>query len=305
MNLILFYLIIKSCIFNFISGKLYSKTINEENVKDIILLPSRDYFVLFDKGIYIYNINFTLKETIYNFTNSEKIVTHSTSELKVKDKYFISIFNYKSKFLYIYEVYNKIFYNNIHINLIIDGNINGDKYNIISYKYENSTIEYIIYFITHKTISSSYFYIINYFRFNIDLLDNTTQKNITKSAYTYLDLKLSEGDSKNYSSIHKYYISCHYVDSKDNKKELICFYFTKICNTNVYSCNYKITANYFDIENSFNSTLYIDIDINNDIDSEIISIPSKNNSKFFVCFSFYCTIYDNRTNELLRTMQKI
>ena len=78
--------------------------INEKNYKHIILLPSRDYFVLLDIGIYIYNINFTLKETIYNFTQKEIIGSddydYTTTELKLKNEYFISILNIKGLYLH-------------------------------------------------------------------------------------------------------------------------------------------------------------------------------------------------------------
>ena len=284
MNSFLYYLIVILSLFNCIFCKIYSQTLDEENYKDIKLLPSRDYFVLLNKGIYIYNINLTLKEIIYNFTDYETIVDndYSISELNVDkkyDKYFISVLN-KGIYLFIFEANSK--------------KSHWGKYNLISYKYENSTIKYIIYFIKDVYDSSGSKYIINFFHFTVNLLENN-QKTITKNAYTYRDTQIFENFKNSslddnyiyYSTIYENYIDCQYIISADNKEGLICFYFTRKCFNNVNDGFRKISGSFFNIENNFANISYAEFNITNYISytNKIITVPSKNKNIFKRVFS--------------------
>ena len=252
----------------------------------------------------------TLKEIIYNFTDYETIVDndYSISELNVDkkyDKYFISVLN-KGTYLFIFEANSKKLYNNINLNLIFEGTYYWGKYNLISYKYENSTIKYIIYFIKDVYDSSGFKYIINFFHFTVNLLENN-QKTITENAYTYRDIQILENFKNSslddnyiyYSTIYENYIDCQYIISADNKEGLICFYFTRKCFNDMNDGFRKISGSIFNIESNFSNISYAEFNITNYISytNNIITVTSKNKNIFFVCFVSYCLIYNFLKNE--------
>ena len=202
------YILLLLFLFNTNQCRIYGSTINGGDLKDIILLPSKDYFVLLYTGIYIYNSNLTLKKKIYKFSDKEISCIYyyncyKISEFKINEKYFISVFT-QGSILYIYEVNNQIFYNNITLNFKIENNTYNDfyyyyyyydnnyyrysnckdfSYDLIPYKFDDPKIEYIIYFITKKDLNFGPLYQINFFLFDINLSEESQK--IEKDAYIY------------------------------------------------------------------------------------------------------------------------
>ena len=308
--------------------------INENNFIDLILLPSGDYFVLLDIGIYIYDSNFINKEAIYNFTEQQKIkdiYCYRISELKTNYSYFITVFTFDSN-LFIYEVNDKKFYNNINLKFIINDNHHknndelkskeveyhllhcdneSESFNIIPYNYENSTIEYIIYFMSCEYFKDKPFYQINFFLYDINLLDENP-KTIEKVAYIYkeerndgfslmdgsikdiLNADVNKGKNENiFSIIDNYYISCRYNILDNNKKGLICFYYVQNCDRE-RNCDKRIVASIFDIEKNFTK---IKGDEENILWQEayIFSIIPNNKNNIFACIIYY--YYDDNDND--------
>ena len=117
------------------------KIINEGDFPKAKLLPSGKYFIISDEGIYIYNQDFTINETILIFKGNDYKNT-IISEYKIEGKFFISCL-IKNNFLYIYEANTNKSYDIISLAIEFDYN---EIYNInlIPYNYQNNTLEFII-----------------------------------------------------------------------------------------------------------------------------------------------------------------
>ena len=135
-----------------------------------ILLPFGNYFIVSNKGINVYNPNFTLNNSLYNFTGEEEIINDDNfdhSKQTVISKY------YYNNNLYIFCLVNGLFLyifenNNYSLQKYNISDIdNGLYYNLIPYSYNETTIEYIISFIS---LESSYK--INFFKYRISILNN-------------------------------------------------------------------------------------------------------------------------------------
>ena len=99
------YFILVIFIFKFISCSFDSHSIIEGKYPKAILLPSEKYLIILEKGIYLYNYDFSLNKSIYNFTTYE-IIYYDYSRniqievMKVNNTNFITILT-KSKYIYI------------------------------------------------------------------------------------------------------------------------------------------------------------------------------------------------------------
>ena len=76
-----------------------------------ILLPSGNYFIVSDKGINVYNPNFSLNASLYNFTGIEVINNNTNfdhykqtliTEYSLEDNFFVFCL-VKGLFLYVFE----------------------------------------------------------------------------------------------------------------------------------------------------------------------------------------------------------
>ena len=79
--------------------------INEKHPK-VKLLPSGNYFIIYDKGIIIYNYKFSLNKSIYNFTSEEEINDNDyektvISDFKNNNSYYIISLTKGKYFLYL------------------------------------------------------------------------------------------------------------------------------------------------------------------------------------------------------------
>ena len=156
------YLIVTTILFSFqiILCDINYLTGIEGKFPKVKKLPNDNLFIVINTGIYIYNYNYSYNRPIYEFKNNEIIryidfEMTTISEFEINDKYFILCLT-KGLYLYIYENNEDKFYNNITLQF----NIIGYYYNLIPYKYENSTLQYIINFIN---LDSNYNYNINFF----------------------------------------------------------------------------------------------------------------------------------------------
>ena len=172
LSLFLFYNLFQNSLQSIISGK-YPKA---------KILSSGNYFIIYDKGINIYNKNFSLNKSLYNFTAEEIIENNDYEKTVISD--FKSINNYyilcliKGNFLFIFED------NTYKLKKIILGLLDNETkyYNLIPYKYNESSFQYIISFIFKENNILKY----NFLYYNVDkYLDFEALKNtlITKKTY--------------------------------------------------------------------------------------------------------------------------
>ena len=190
------------------------------------LLSSGKYFIILDKGIYLFNNNFSLNKTIYNFTDDE-IIEYDYFEAVIYEfennhsNYLICINS--GFYLYIYETNNNQFYNSFIDN--VDSTLYS--YDLIPYKFNDSTLQYIIIFIGNQ-IDNMNILLINFYLNEINISDTHPQdKNIFHVEFDDLRAYIDK-NNKDYPSIADFYISCQKIKELNNKEILICFYYINI-----------------------------------------------------------------------------
>ena len=261
------------------------KIINEGDFPKAKLLPSGKYFIISDEGIYIYNQDFTINETILIFKGNDYKNT-IISEYKIEGKFFISCL-IKNNFLYIYEANTNKSYDIISLAIEFDYN---EIYNInlIPYNYQNNILEYIIYFTTRNSEFIRFFYEIDLSKTNIQCI----RKN-----YSVFN---------NNNLINNDHINCEKISQK-NEEDLICFY---IIDENNDSKD-KIQFSFFNIKNNFSNIEIGKIYNQNGKLKDLKTIKSYNENLIFVCFHFNfnnnynCLIYDNENKFFLNEMKTI
>ena len=229
------------------------------------LLPSGDFFIIFDIGIYIYNFDFSQNNSIYNFTEEEKIKEYkqiNLREFRENNNSIIICLN-KGNFLYIFE--SKI---NTFLNFTLEIFNAAKYYSIIPYKWDNNELQYII--IYNYNISYYYKIKFDFYKINFSLNNNSF---INSTEY-----------NNNYK-IRGNFLSCE----KGLNNSIICFY------QNFFLPEqYELVASTFDINLNIinNGTVNISKEIND------IASSSNGENKFFVSISynddsFSCFIYEN------------
>ena len=144
-------------------------------------------------------------------------------------------------------------------------------YNLIPYSYNDTTIEYMISYMSY--LSSERLYQINFFKYRLTHLNNEF-KNEFISYNNFVDIlnKIEDDDLE-------LFLSCQKISNYlDNNNSMICFYSEK--------WKTVLTGTIFDIENNFtkiNSTNYVYE--NYDL-IEIVSSIS-NNNMIFICNNIY------------------
>ena len=106
-------------------------------------LPSGEYFIILDNGIFIYNKNFSYNNSIYNFSNSEKINSFdddkktTISEFKNNDYFYILCLIKDNLYLFNFNrrTIKKYF---------LASYLTGSFYNLIPYKNADSSEIYIV-----------------------------------------------------------------------------------------------------------------------------------------------------------------
>ena len=161
---ILYFCLLYYLFYNSLQSLIYGKFPNAKK------LPSGHYFILFDKGINIYDSNFSLNKSLCNFSGNE-IIGENDYEKTVISYYKTNNNNYyilcfiKGTFLYIF--------NNSNCELAqitIQLNCTGKYYYIIPYKYNETSLEYIISFIYEYY--DFYFFYFSHFQINLPFITN-------------------------------------------------------------------------------------------------------------------------------------
>ena len=161
------------CLFN--SYRIYNIDGKYHKIK---IISPEEYFVLLDKGIYIYNKDFS-KYDIIKIFNSSQIINNDDDYQKVTLSEFESnknfyIFCLAQNYLYLFQNNTR---NITEYNL--NGKINGAIYNLIPIKNENNLLYYIIAYIN----KASSIYKLNFYYYKIDLLNDMNNKLESKKDY--------------------------------------------------------------------------------------------------------------------------
>ena len=118
---------------------------------------SSGYFIIFDKGINIYDFHFSLQKCLYNFSDNEIIEENdyekiAISDFKTNNNYYILCL-IKDIFLYIYDDLNSRI-----DKIILNLGHKGKYYNLNPYKYNETSLQYIISFIYDGNNDFYYFF---------------------------------------------------------------------------------------------------------------------------------------------------
>ena len=181
-------------------------------------LPSGEYFIILDNGIFIYNKNFSYNNSIYNFSNSEKINSFdddkktTISEFKNNDYFYILCLIKDNLYLFNFNrrTIKKYF---------LASYLTGSFYNLIPYKNADSSEIYIVIcFMSYKKKKFFFYENINYFlhfyNFRIDP-NRGTYSCISNKEYNKIE-----------NDISGIYFSCQII-KLDEQNYLVCFYLTK------------------------------------------------------------------------------
>ena len=191
-------------------------------------LPCGKYFILFNRGINIYNADYSLDNSLINFTSDEIISEEHDYYKKTRiveyyeeGKFFILTL-IKGSYLYIYDYNSNFLIKNITLNLE-----SGNCYSLIPYHLKGNNLIYIISILNDHDI---YFYL-----YMIDLSSNHENKLLNISTY-------------NNDTIKDITFYCNKMEEglEENSKEvLVCFYYLKKESSHI------IQAIVYDIENKF------------------------------------------------------
>ena len=210
---------------------------------EIKSLKSENYFVVFDNGFFIYDCNFSLIKSLFNFT-SKIIDSDNIIITKHINKEIIYIFCLIKDYLYIYNDYmGKIIQHDIN-SYVEDKELLKYKYYIfIPYNTIEGNLNLIISSIKEK-IERKYYrrrYYDEYYYYNIYLDYNINNENDGK-----LELKMQGIHS--FDATYKLFIEkniCHILDSSFIIK---CIYYDNIYWNNI---KYDIKNNKYDISGPF------------------------------------------------------
>ena len=281
-----FIFILFPILYNIIKTQYSSVELFQELFPKAKLISSGKYFIVYSKGFSIYNPNFTLYKTLYNFT-SDEIIEYGDIEktfiyefIKNKISYILCLV--KGSTLFVFKSEEFIFKYNI--------DSEGTIYDLVLFKIENSLLHYIIIYIKEKKLSFS-FYELDYTSLNEN---NNNLKYHNDNALTI--------------ELYNDFVSCQKMESSQNEEILTCFFVIK------NNQKFYLMAMNFDIKNNFNriNNTYHKIDFNGltqayDIKSSLLF----EKSKCFACYIIYeyidycietydthCFIYDIKTNIL-------
>ena len=267
-NHYILFFIITNFLF-FFSSKYKILPVNEA-YPHVKYLPSGEYFVIMNKGIYIYNNDFYNSTQIYNFDSNEIIYNSDDNRKTVLSEFNITT-NYYILFLYKENIYLFNF-NKTDISKI--GSIertNNYYYNLIPYKLINNCLYYIIIYINQNEekchIHDYPLYKLNFFHYKICFNENTENK--------YENKLINNNDfyifEKNFiigceSFISNLIFSCNIF----NQEYIICFYTS--------SNSEKLIASKFNINNNLEKDSYNkEYDFSHEINGIKSSLSSETN----------------------------
>ena len=249
-------------------------------------LKSDKFFVILSKEISIYNSDFTYNNTIYNFSKDEIIDSNEDNEKTAISEYTDDQNNYyitiliKGKYLFIYNEISPIKKFELNINK------NSKFYNLIPYKCNNDTAQYLVSFIskeidreyTNETTKHKflyYYFLINFFLYEINFSHNTTTN-------IYLN-------NNNYSVIYglnyftDYYLSCQIIPNDI----LLCFYKNSEKNLTVALLNLK-DVNLTKVglnHSSETSPYYIKSSLSKDKNKTLICYNDRENNSNYIIYN--------------------
>lgn len=286
---IIYLLIIIFISFNIIASEFSSVILSEGRFPKAKLLSSGNYFIVYSKGFFIYNHDFSLNKSIYNFTNDDFIQVETDIEktiiyelIKNRNSYILCLLKCSILFVMKNEKYiNK--YNISSDHDLCDFIVSGTK---------NLKIMYIFIYI-EKDCEPNCNFVFN--QFELDLILNN-ESNIYKNKTLELI----------HSNIIEF-ITCHKMNNfLESEEVLICFYSQIDSNE-----EYKIEAEIFDINNNYNKLKSNHQNIENiwypsafyDLKSFLLFDKKKN----LVCYIIYdynrapeyngeCLLYDIENN---------
>ena len=251
-------------------------------------LPSGDYFIIFDKGINIYNKNFSLNKTLYNFTGDEIIQEADFEKTIISDfkteknnYYILCLIN--GKYLYIIDKY----YN---IGQIIISFINqGEYYNLIPYKYNETSLQYIICFIFKNDDNYNLYF--SFFKINLSFQNfNNT---LTQELSFCNEINCTDHIRNSISN----FIMLSQISYLEYKKLTNFFSVYEGCEKDTNKTGLKIDSYNLD-DNQWTDINLTPLSLNI-IDDIKTSIPNKNN-ECLVCyreiFKASCLIYNIKGN---------
>ena len=248
-----------------------TKEIIFQKIKKISL--TEESFVVLDTGLYIYNSNFSECSVIYSFNDSQKIngnYEFTLEEFKNDEHNFIICLI--KKYLYIYDYKMKAIF--FYYLKELDNN-KAIYYDLLPYKFENNSLNFIISFIdsTNKCIK------IVYYDFNLKE-DKIYFRNIKSYVIDYNMFSSS-------------YINCQIYSLSD--KKIICFFFEK------------------NFDYNFQNIIIGQDNISDDGKKDIIKsfffsdgnnkIKASYNNKIFVCF-YYNDGFDQSSYCFLNELDK-
>ena len=269
----------------------YSKSFDNP-FKQISKLPSGDFFIIMQNGIYIYNYDFSIKRYLYSFEESQKITSDSDnnntiiSELKQDDKFFLISLIKRNIYIYDYEN-NNLYHSPYNLTELFSQNNycqEGVIYNLIPYDFKNNNFNFIITFLVTSTVNN----MITFLYYTIDISNNSINCN---KKIDFYDKAVILG-TLYFSDISPYEVSCQ-ISSSPTKMN--CFYSRK---------NRKVFRMInFQIENEPQQNDIINIKENNKAICKIKSSISTDKTLLFGCYllsnnSVQC-YYNNKANNVL------
>ena len=226
----------------------------EEEFIDIKKLSIYDssYFVIFDNGLYLYDLNALNYVIIHEFNSDEFL--DSNNIINITELYYghkAYIFCLINKYLFILNEFTfKMF--NYQINEV--SNYNDNYYNIMPYKIENNNISFIIAF--NEDNANLIFY---YYNFNFD------EAIIQPKEIKFTDMNIQNKIIR--CTINSYFTF------------IICFYYSKD-NAQNYLASTIFYINDMNLEKGNTFSLFDNL---NEIKQ--IKLAMSYNDKFFVCFT--------------------
>ena len=277
-----------SCLFLFINIKYiisfsYEYIIQSVNNKypRIKELPSGEFFILMNNGIYTSNKNFSIISKIYAFNSEQSINSNednnktALSEFKNgNDLYILSLVK---GFLYFYDFKNR----NITQYDLRD-QLKGNFYDLIPYQIVNNCLHYVIIFteiVEECIIFTEDKYIFNFYNYKIDF--SLEENNNIKIKYFTYENFIKDLFSC-YSFISSSIVSCQII----RNNYIMCFYLSDSSKI-IRILKFEID-NDFNKDNAFDDYYYS----NEEKIKDIKSGSSSETNNLFICFDYdyeYCT----------------
>ena len=239
-----------------------------------VKLPSGEFFIVLNNGIYIYESNFTIYKCIYPFGDNEMIDGESNILIEeIEDNnnvYTLTLIDGNN--LYIFNYNNdKVSRQELNINKI------AKFYNLLPYEVNQSVVQCAICFIS--LYSEVYYF--NFLNYEINLLYNSISKTFD-SYYT--------------NTIMDFFFPVQITKSSDFWK-LTCFYFGK---QEEFPYNTQLRVDNYIINNTNFQFYYLLYDYSVNSITEIKSSLPNDEKQCLVCYrdltNLYCIIYDIEEN---------